>query len=79
MITPENFLKITKGNTTKESSMYGRIDPAYVSGRPKIIFDGESTVSQKEYPYLGHYTPAANDRVMLIKSKGSYIVIGEVI
>lgn len=42
------------------------IDPAYTSGRPKLIKDGETTVQGKPYPYLSSYTPAANDRVFII-------------
>lgn len=45
---------------------YAKIDPAYTTGKPKLIFDGETTVTVKHYPYISTYTPKANDRVMLI-------------
>lgn len=57
----------------------GKIDSAYVSGLPKILFDGEETVSGKAYPHLASYKPAPNDRVYLKAVKGSYIVIGKII
>lgn len=79
MIKAADFLKITKGGPTKAPYRLGKIDPEYTSGRPKIVFDGESTASEKQYPYLSFYTPEANDRVLLARIAGSYIVIGKVI
>lgn len=55
----------------------GRIDPAYVSGRPRIIFEGESQASVKAYPYLSSYTPTAGDVVLLARVGNSYIVLGK--
>lgn len=57
----------------------GKIDPSYTGGRPRIIFDGETTVSVKQYPYLGRYTPAANDRVLMLKIANSYVVFDKII
>lgn len=79
MIQAADFLKIAKGDTPKAPYRLGKIDSAYSSGRPKIVFDGETTASEKQYPYLISYTPAANDRVLMAKVAGSYIVIGKVI
>jgi len=79
MIKPADFLKITKGGTPKAPYRLGKIDPAYSSGRPKIVFDGETTASEKQYPYLESYSPVANDRVLLLKVSGSYVIIGKVI
>lgn len=79
MISSEELLDITKGSPSKSDCRLGTIDPTYTSGRPRIIFDGEIAASQKQYPYLSSYTPVANDRVLLERVKGSYIVIGKVI
>lgn len=57
----------------------GKVDPAYASGRPKIIFDGETTVSGKKYPCLASYTPAAGDRVLMLKVAGSYVILGKIV
>ena len=53
----------------------GTIDPDYTSGRPSIVFDGESVPSVKQYPYLSTYTPQAGDRVMLIRN----VVVGKIV
>lgn len=45
---------------------YAKVDPAYASGRPYLIFDGESSLSGKTYPYLSSYSVAADDRVQVV-------------
>ncbi|WP_262499790.1 hypothetical protein [Planococcus sp. ANT_H30] len=51
------------------------IAPGYVSGRPQLIFSGETIATLKTYPHMAHYTPSSNDRVMLIKG----VVIGKIV
>lgn len=64
------------GNREQEKIIrFAKVDPNYVSGRPALVFDGETTVTVKKYPYLASYTPAANDRVMLIKN----VIIGKIV
>lgn len=58
---------------------YAKIDPAYTSGRPKVIFDGETTATIKQYPYIASYTPTANDRIMLIGNGTALVVVGKII
>lgn len=53
------------------------IDPAYVSGNPKVRFEGELTVSVKRYAVLGSYVPVAGDRVVLLPSGTTYVIIGK--
>jgi hypothetical protein len=79
MITPEQFLRITKNEKAASAFLLGTVDAAYVSGRPKIIFDGETVVSGKAYPYLTSYAPAASDRVLLARVGGSFVVLGKVV
>ena len=79
MISPADFLKITKEDKPKPLYRLGKIDPAYSSGRPKIVFDGETTATTKQYPYLSPYAPTAGDRVLLAKVAGSYLILGKVI
>lgn len=55
----------------------GRIDPNYSNGRPRIIFEGESSPSLKVYPYLSSYTPVANDIVLLARVSNSYVILGK--
>lgn len=56
----------------------GRIDPAYTTGLPRIIFDGEEVVSGKQYTFLTSYVPVRNDRVYLKYMKGSYVICGKI-
>lgn len=61
-----------------KSAKIGTIDPAYVTGDPKILFDGEDVLSEKKYPFLAPYSPRANDRVVLIPVGHSYVVLGAI-
>lgn len=79
MITEEDFLKITQGKEKETVFRLGKIDPAYSTGRPSIVFDGETTATTKQYPYLSPYAPTAGDRVLLAKVAGSYLILGKVI
>jgi hypothetical protein len=79
MIKANEFLKILKTDTQQAVFRIGTIDPAYTGGRPAVIFDGETKVSQKKYPYLSSYSPTANDKVLLCRVAKSYIIIGKVI
>jgi len=78
MIDAAELLQITGSSPQQNGYRLGKVDPAYSSGRPKIIFDGETTASGKQYPYLSSYTPAANDRVLLVAVAGSYIILGKI-
>jgi hypothetical protein len=69
-------LKRMSEKIDKNGRHFGTIDPNYVSGRPRLIFDMDLTTGSlsKPYPYLASYTPAANDRVLVL----SGIVIGKI-
>lgn len=54
---------------------FGYIDSTYVSGRPKVKFDGQDAPGVKTYPYLSSYNPTANDRVMIIQN----VVVGKIV
>lgn len=70
---------ISQLNTSEKAFSLGKIDPAYNgSGRPKVIFDGSTTVSSKAYPYLSSYTPQANDRVLLANIGGTHVILGKI-
>lgn len=79
MITPEKFLGIVKDDRTSATFRMGTIDPAYSAGRPRIVFDGESAASTKQYPYVSSYTPAKNDKVLLANVAGTYVVLGKIV
>lgn len=75
----EQFLGIVKNNEKTENFKLGKIDSNYTTGRPKVMFDGENIVSEKQYCYLNSYIPIANDRVLLIKISGTFVILGEII
>ncbi|MGD6832587.1 hypothetical protein ACQCT5_10510 [Sutcliffiella halmapala] len=71
----EFFLDHFKNKDSQKLVRYATVDPNHTSGLPKLLFDGEGAVTEKGYPHLDSYNPAANDRVMLI----SKVIIGKVI
>ncbi|MFO7736975.1 MAG: hypothetical protein R6V46_00740 [Desulfatiglandaceae bacterium] len=62
MITPYDFL--TDVDRFKDrfdiKTKLATIDPDYLSGDPKVQFDGESAITSKTYKVLGGYTPPRN-------------------
>lgn len=55
----------------------GTIDVNYTSGTPKVLFDGESTISDRGYSWVGSYAPVNGERVFLIPVGQSYIIGGK--
>ncbi len=50
------------------------------SGGIAVQFDGETTASAKKYKRLASYSsPAVNDRVMMTKISGTYIILGKIV
>lgn len=45
----------------------------------QLIIDGEDTATTKKYTYVSSYVPTVNDRVLIEKIGGSYVVMGKVI
>lgn len=79
MITTEKFLNIAKNTEQVQPYKLGIIDPNYTDGKPRILFDGEAVVSEKEYPRIASYSPAPGDRVIIARLAGSYVILGKVI
>lgn len=86
-----SFLQTVAGTTRAQTDgsadkpiLMGTIDPAYVSSTfpgtmPKVTFDGESTLSGKQYTVvLPGYRPTAGDRVVLVPIGTTYAIIGAV-
>lgn len=74
----KTFLDIVKGEEKEEVFLLGTVDKDYKSGRPKIRFDGEDNLSEKSYPCISSYTPKPNDRVLMVKLKGTLVVLGSI-
>jgi hypothetical protein len=75
MIDANFFIENFKNPKQEKIIQFARVDPNYTSGRPRLIFDGETEVSGKAYPYLSSYTPQPNDRVMVVKG----VVVGVIV
>lgn len=75
--TAEDFLQMSQPDP-KSPFRLGKV-VSVINGLPSILFDGEETASGKLYARLDSYTPAVNDRVLLVKVSGTYIVLGKVV
>lgn len=77
---PEDFIDMMKNMAVKGvAAKIGTIPAGYTTGRPTILFDGESTASTKTYSYLGSYTPTIGDRVLLISAGTSWVILGKIV
>lgn len=56
------------------------VDPAYVSGLPRVTFDGDTTMSTKGYAYLAGYEPIAEDRVLMVAAGlNNWVIVDSVV
>lgn len=60
------------------STKLGIVDPTYVAGLVRVLFDGETVMSEKGYSWVSNYFPQAGDRVMLVPAGQSYIITGKI-
>lgn len=75
MIKMDAFLEAFKNEEPKKVVKFATIDSEHTTGRPRLVFDGESVATVKAYPYLSTYTPTAGDRVMVVHG----VVVGAII
>jgi hypothetical protein len=76
VITPTEFLKMTAGSEPFRLRM-ATIDPGYVSGNPRVTFDGEATLTTATYPFLGAAV-GAGWRVVLAPVGTGWVILGAV-
>lgn len=51
-----------------------------VDGGISVQFDGETSPSQKKYKRLANYSsPAVDDRVLMVKIAGTYVILGKIV
>jgi hypothetical protein len=69
-------LKRMSDKINNDAYKFAKIDPNYVSGKPRLMFDMDVSTGalSKPYSYLASYTPVANDRVMVIGG----VILGKV-
>ena len=74
-----SFTQATKSPSSADKPVQlAVVDPDYVSGWPKVIFEGESTLSGKLYPHLDSYCPSPSDRVVMVPVGTTWIIVGAV-
>jgi hypothetical protein len=75
------FLEDIRGYVAEDAprNTIGTIDTGYTTGRPRVLFDGETVLGGKTYPYLASYTPAASHRVLLAPAGSSYVILGRIV
>jgi len=81
LINTQSFVEIVEEMIREKVEVpfsLGKIDPFYSGGNPRILFDGEASVSMKRYPYLSTYQPISNDRVLLINIANTHLIVGHV-
>lgn len=44
-----------------------------------IKLDGQNYANAKYYKRLSSYTPAAGDRIVVMKDSGTYVILGKVV
>jgi hypothetical protein len=76
--TASEFLKESQVTNQQTYFKLAIVSALFSNGVAKLIFDGESTASEKKYPYLASYTPQIGDRVILAVVSGTYVVLGKI-
>lgn len=51
---------------------------ATIEGKPTIVFAGENEPSGKGYSFLSRYSPRIGDRVLLVRVKGTYVILDRI-
>lgn len=73
MMTPEEFVELFGKEKQSKNVRFGKITD--VTGKPRVLLDGEVTASTKRYPRLASYTPVVSHRVMIVNG----VIIGNII
>ena len=85
MLDPAKFFEAVreydKSADNVESAGFNRcatVDPDYTQvGPARVMFDGEETLTDKAYQYLGT-APRANTRVVMLPIGPTYVILGMV-
>lgn len=80
---PTGSVTTPTGSAAARAPRLATIDPAYSSATyplvlPKVTFDGETSLTVKRYSVAGPYTPAPGDRVLLVPSGNTFVIIGAI-
>lgn len=66
------------GSSADRPVRLATIDPYYTVGNPRVIFDGEGSLSEKTYAFASDYSPTAGDRVYMLPVGNSFIVVNKI-
>jgi hypothetical protein len=77
----QDFLEDVRDYVAEDAAKHtiGTVDTGYSSGRPRVLFDGETVLGGKTYPYLASYTPVASHRVVLAPAGSTYVILGRIV
>ena len=82
MIDGDEFVDRIKDIVREELSDQARFKIGTIAstdGKPTVKFAGEDEPSGKGYSYLAGYTPTEGDRVLLVRVKGTYVILDKLI
>lgn len=72
------FVESVPEDSSARPVKVGTVDALYNgTGRPKVLFDGETLMGVRTYPWVGR-RPIAGDRVVLIPQGHGYVIVGTV-
>jgi len=77
---PEEFVGLVQSLARPVVSFrLATIDSAYVSGQPRVQFDGDVLPGERTWPRLSGYTPAAGDRVLIAMVSHGGVILGKIV
>ena len=76
MMKANDFVQMFGNNEPQQNInlRFAKVAPNYISGRPSLIFDGETTPTVKTYLFLSSYQPKPDERVMVLNN----IILGKI-
>ena len=78
MINVEEMVLQTNPEVPPSPFRLGVVAALFANNTAQVLFDGETTASEKQYAYLSPYIPEADDRVLLVSVGGTYIIMGDI-
>lgn len=78
MINTEEMVVQTSPEAAPSPFKLGTVAALFANNTAQVLFDGETTASEKQYAYLSTYVPEVDDRVLLVNVGGTYIIMGDI-
>lgn len=77
---PEEFVGLVQSLVSSPVAFrLATIDPAYSSGQPRLLFDGDAAPGARRWPRLSGYTPVAGDRVLIAMVSHGGVILGKIV